>query len=83
LAAERRSKLVPGRAAAGGLARLTFFEQPPPSTLVDIATLTEARLVREAYTSRRAMKPVSLDEAGSKIDNQIQIGHNMTVGGYC
>jgi UDP-3-O-[3-hydroxymyristoyl] glucosamine N-acyltransferase len=42
-----------------------------------------ARLVREAYTSRRAMKPVSLDEAGSKIDNQIQIGHNMTVGGYC
>jgi hypothetical protein len=64
------------------MAQLTFFEQSPPSTLVDLATLTEVCPVEEACSSRRG-KPVSLDETGTKIDSHLQIGHNVTVDGYC
>src|SRR5664280_137310 len=41
----RSSGSITGRTATGGMAQPTFFEQPPPSTLADIAALTQARLV--------------------------------------
>jgi UDP-3-O-[3-hydroxymyristoyl] glucosamine N-acyltransferase len=42
----------------------TFFEQPPPSTLADIAALTEARLLDPSRSSQWVKGLASLDEAG-------------------
>ena len=43
LVAERRSEFSRRPDATGRMAQPTFFEQPPSSTLADIAALTEAR----------------------------------------
>ena len=41
-----------------------FFEQPPPSTLADIAALTEAHLVDPSRGGQQVRGLASLDEAG-------------------
>src|SRR6202163_2686790 len=46
------------------MAQPTFFEQPPPSTLADIAALTEARLVDASRGGQPVRGLASLDEAG-------------------
>ncbi len=42
----------------------TFFEQPPSSTLADIAALTEAHLVDPSRGGQPVAGLASLDEAG-------------------
>jgi UDP-3-O-[3-hydroxymyristoyl] glucosamine N-acyltransferase len=46
------------------MAQPTFFEQPPPSTLSDVAALTKAQLVDPARASQQISGLASLDEAG-------------------
>src|SRR3954465_8427605 len=55
---------ITGRTATGGMAQPTFFEQPPPSTLAEIAALTKARLVDASRGSQQVRGLASLDEAG-------------------
>src|ERR1700694_1059321 len=55
---------ITGRTATGGMAQPIFFEQPPPSTLADIAALTEARLVDASRGGQPVRGLASLDEAG-------------------
>jgi UDP-3-O-[3-hydroxymyristoyl] glucosamine N-acyltransferase len=53
-----------GRTATGGMAQPTFFEQPPPSTLADIAALAGAHLVDPLRADQEVKGLASLDEAG-------------------
>ena len=53
-----------GRTATGGMAQPTFFEQPPSSTLADIAALTKAHLVDPRAGGQQIRGLASLDEAG-------------------
>src|SRR5438477_52632 len=46
------------------MAQPTFFEQPPPSTLAEIAALTKAHLVDASRGSQQVRGLASLDEAG-------------------
>ncbi|MBV8700657.1 MAG: UDP-3-O-(3-hydroxymyristoyl)glucosamine N-acyltransferase, partial [Bradyrhizobium sp.] len=46
------------------MAQPTFFEQPPPSTLADIAALTKAQLADPARAGQEIKGLASLDEAG-------------------
>src|SRR5258707_3362494 len=46
------------------MAQPTFFEQPPSSTLADIAALTKARLVDPSRGGQQVRGLASLDEAG-------------------
>jgi UDP-3-O-[3-hydroxymyristoyl] glucosamine N-acyltransferase len=46
------------------MAQPTFFEQPPSSTLADIAALTKAHLVDASRGGQRVRGLASLDEAG-------------------
>src|ERR1700694_5655168 len=55
---------ITGRTATGGMAQPTFFEQPPSSTLADIAALTKARLVDASRGGQQVRGLASLDEAG-------------------
>jgi UDP-3-O-[3-hydroxymyristoyl] glucosamine N-acyltransferase len=60
----RSSGSITGRTATGGMAQPTFFEQPPWSTLADIAALTRAHLVDASRGSQQVRGLASLDEAG-------------------
>src|SRR6202140_6018197 len=60
----RGSSSITGRTATGGMAQPTFFEQPPSSTLADIAALTKARLVDASRGGQQVRGLASLDEAG-------------------
>src|SRR5947209_2749251 len=53
-----------GRTATGGMAQPTFFEQPPPSTLAEIAALTQAHMVDPSRAGVQIRSLASLDEAG-------------------
>ena len=53
-----------GRTATGGMAQPTFFEQPPPSTLADIAALAGAHLADPLRADQEVKGLASLDEAG-------------------
>ena len=55
---------ITGRTATGGMAQPTFFEQPPPSTLAEIAALTKAHLVDASRGGQIVKGLASLDEAG-------------------
>ncbi len=55
---------ITGRTATGGMAQPTFFEQPPSSTLADIAALTKAHLVDASRGGQQITGLASLDEAG-------------------
>jgi len=55
---------ITGRTATGGMAQPTFFEQPPSSTLADIAALTKAQLVDTSRGRLQIRGLASLDEAG-------------------
>src|ERR1700736_657462 len=46
------------------MAQPTFFEQPPSSTLADIAALTKAHLVDASRGGQQVRGLASLDEAG-------------------
>lgn len=46
------------------MAQPTFYEQPPSSTLADIAALTKAHLVDASRSSQKIRGLASLDEAG-------------------
>src|SRR5712672_3598204 len=46
------------------MAQPTFFEQPPSSTLADIAALTKVRLVDASRSDQQVRGLASLDEAG-------------------
>ena len=46
------------------MAQPAFFEQPPPSTLAEIAALTNARLIDVSRGSQQVRGLASLDEAG-------------------
>src|ERR1700722_6202458 len=60
----RSSVSINGRTATGGMAQPTFFEQPPSSTLADIAALTAAHLVDASRGGQQIRGLASLDEAG-------------------
>jgi UDP-3-O-[3-hydroxymyristoyl] glucosamine N-acyltransferase len=60
----RGSVSITGRTATGGMAQPTFFEQPPASTLADIAALTKAHLVDASRGGQQVKGLASLDEAG-------------------
>ena len=60
----RSSGSITGRTATGGMAQPTFFEQPPSSTLADLAALTQAQLVDASRAGQRVRGLASLDEAG-------------------
>src|SRR5258708_15625754 len=64
LGAGHRSEFVTSRTATGGMAQPRFFEQPPSSTLADIAALTKARLVDPSRGGQQVKGLASLDEAG-------------------
>ena len=72
---------INGRTATGGMAQPTFFKQPPSSTLADIAALTTAHLLDASRGTQQVKGLASLDEAGVKIDSQVQIGHDVIAGG--
>jgi UDP-3-O-[3-hydroxymyristoyl] glucosamine N-acyltransferase len=55
---------INGRTATGGMAQPIFFEQPPSSTLADVAALTGALLVDAARGGQPFSGLASLDEAG-------------------
>src|SRR3984893_948046 len=55
---------IAGRTATGGMAQPTFFEQPPWSTLADIAALTGAHLADASRGGQQVRGLASLDEAG-------------------
>jgi UDP-3-O-[3-hydroxymyristoyl] glucosamine N-acyltransferase len=61
---DRGSGLIAGRTATGGMAQPIFFQQPPPSTLADLAALTEAHLVDPSRGGQQIRGLASLDEAG-------------------
>src|SRR5260221_12811883 len=46
------------------MAQPTFFEQPPPSTLADIAVLTKAHLADPSRGGQQVRGLASLEEAG-------------------
>jgi UDP-3-O-[3-hydroxymyristoyl] glucosamine N-acyltransferase len=60
----RGSRSINGRTATGGMAQPTFLEQPPSSTLADIAALTKAHLVDASRSGLKIRGLASLDEAG-------------------
>src|SRR3982074_297396 len=60
----RGSSSISGRTATGGMAQPTFFEQPPWSTLADIAALTKALLADPARGGQQVRGLASLEEAG-------------------
>src|SRR5260370_16164715 len=60
----RAHSSITARTARGGMAQPTFFEQPPSSTLADIAALTKARLVDPSRGGQQVRGLASLDEAG-------------------
>ncbi len=60
----RSSGSITGRTAADGMEQPRFFEQPPPSTLADIAALTKADLVDPSRGGQEVRGLASLDEAG-------------------
>ena len=60
----RSSCSITGRTATGGMAQPIFFEQPPSSTLADIAALTKAHLVDASRGGQQIRGLASLDEAG-------------------
>jgi UDP-3-O-[3-hydroxymyristoyl] glucosamine N-acyltransferase len=60
----RGSVSITGRTATGGMAQPTFFEQPPSSTLADLAALTKAHLVDPSRGGQQIRGLASLDEAG-------------------
>src|SRR5712671_8248364 len=64
LAAGHRSEFVTSRTATGGMAQPRFFEQPPSSTLADIAALTKAHLVDPSRGGQQVGGLASLGEAG-------------------
>src|SRR5258707_12222764 len=66
LAAGHRSEFVTSRTATGGMAQPRFFEQPPSSTLADIAALTKARLGDPSSGGQQVRGLASLDEAGPR-----------------
>src|SRR4051812_30266591 len=53
-----------GPTATSGMAQPIFFEQPPSSTLAEIAALTQAALVDASRTAQQVRGLASLDEAG-------------------
>jgi UDP-3-O-[3-hydroxymyristoyl] glucosamine N-acyltransferase len=61
---DRSSGSITGRTATGGMAQPTFFEQPPWSTLAEIAALTKAHLVDASRGGQQVRGLASLDEAG-------------------
>ena len=58
------SHSITGRSATGGMAQPTFFEQPPFSTLADIAALTKAHLADPSRGGQQVRGLASLEEAG-------------------
>jgi UDP-3-O-[3-hydroxymyristoyl] glucosamine N-acyltransferase len=60
----RGSSSISGRTATGGMAQPTFFEQPPSSTLADIAALTTAHLADPSRGGQQVSGLASLEEAG-------------------
>jgi len=60
----RGSSSISGRTATGGMAQPTFFEQPPWSTLADIAALTKAHLADPSRGGQQVRGLASLEEAG-------------------
>src|SRR5271156_666868 len=60
----RSSGSMTGRTATGGMAQPIFFEQPPSSTLAELAALTEALLVDPLRGGQQIRGLASLDEAG-------------------
>src|SRR5580693_8450824 len=60
----RGSGSITGRTATGGMAQPIFFQQPPPSTLADLAALTEAHLADPSRGGQQIRGLASLDEAG-------------------
>src|ERR1700687_3626738 len=60
----RSSASITGRTATGGMAQPTFFEQPPSSTLADLAALTKAHFVDPSRGGQLVRGLASLDEAG-------------------
>src|ERR1700722_4993965 len=61
---DRSSGSITGRTATGGMAQPTFFEQPPVSTLAEIAALANAHLADASRGGRPVRGLASLDEAG-------------------
>jgi UDP-3-O-[3-hydroxymyristoyl] glucosamine N-acyltransferase len=61
---DRSSRSITGRTATGGMAQPTFYEQPPSSTLADIAASTKAPLVDPSRGAQVVSGLASLDEAG-------------------
>src|SRR5450432_1744475 len=61
------------------MAQPTFFEQPPSSTLADIAALTKAHLADPSRGSQQVRGLASLEEAGPMhltfFDNMKYAGH--------
>jgi UDP-3-O-[3-hydroxymyristoyl] glucosamine N-acyltransferase len=53
-----------GPTATRGMAQPIFFDQPPSSTLAEIAALTQAALVDASRTTQQVRGLASLDEAG-------------------
>src|ERR1019366_6947002 len=60
----RTSGSITGRTATGGMAQPTFFEQPPLSTLAELAALTKAHLTDPSRGAQPVRGLASLDEAG-------------------
>jgi UDP-3-O-[3-hydroxymyristoyl] glucosamine N-acyltransferase len=58
------SSSINGRTATGGMAQPIFFEQPPASTLADIAALAKAHLVDASRGGQQIRGLAALDEAG-------------------
>ena len=61
---DQGSGAVIGRTATGGMAQPKFFEQPPSSTLADIAALAGAHLADPSRAGQEVRGLASLDEAG-------------------
>src|SRR4051812_36980679 len=61
---DRSSRSITGRTATGGMAQPTFLEQPPVSTLAELAALTGALVVDPARAGHKIKGLASLDEAG-------------------
>jgi UDP-3-O-[3-hydroxymyristoyl] glucosamine N-acyltransferase len=60
----RGSVSVNNRAATGGMAQPRFFEQPPSSTLADIAASTGVLLIDASRGGQQVRGLAALDEAG-------------------
>ena len=61
---DRGSGSITGRTATGGMAQPTFLEQPPSSTLAELAASTNAHLVDASRGGQLVRGLASLDEAG-------------------